>query len=585
MAATVRYLTLRGGTYYYERWLPETLHASVGSKKFRRSLRTKLQSEAMDRAGHAAREFEAFTSNLANDAPPSALARMPMPANLVRTVTQHDLERLESEYRRMELRSWEQMYIRADGSSVHADRLAEDVHQFELDAEERRNSIMTAGFEDKDRPWLPSPTAEARSAVEALGLNAPSDSPAFGAVVAAIRRGYLAGQHDVDEMLAGRRKPTIVPARRTEESIGTIGEVMADYLASRKLPPKSVSECDLGLKQFTTLVGDKPLETITKDDFLALIETLAGRVVGGNSAGSVVRSMSETTIKKRVGFLRAAINHAINRGVGEGANKRRFAGPNPGGSIIWDGLVPKADTYISPAKRPFRIGELNKLFQHPWFTGCASPTRIHKPGSHRLAGSEFWAPVLALFTGCRASELGGLRLAEIKLDDAYPHFVIRDNEYRGTKGGYERCVPILDELLTIGFAEYVSRVAATGADRLFPDWQSPKRTGDFNRDDAAWSNARVIRAFNRTVIPAVFGDDMNEGARREVTFHSFRGAFKSVLGSARFNLPVNYVHEVIGHAKIAIDKSYVGVIPVEETYPAVRGCDFKGLNLPVAPVP
>ncbi|RYG40732.1 hypothetical protein EON79_22095 [bacterium] len=135
----------------------------------------------------------------------------------------------------------------------------------------------------------------------------------------------------------------------------------------------------------------------------------------------------------------------------------------------------------------------------------------------------------------------------------------------------------------MGFREYVERIAATGADRLFPDWESPKRTGDFDRDDAAWSNGRVIRAFNRTVIPAVLKDHLVDGARRAVTFHSLRGSLKSMLTHDGRNVNLNVINEVIGHAKSEMDQSYVGSIPISKTYPAIRSCRYEGLTLPSAP--
>jgi integrase len=285
--------------------------------------------------------------------------------------------------------------------------------------------------------------------------------------------------------------------------------------------------------------------------------------------------MAAQTVKKRLGFLNAAINAAMDR--------REYAGTNPASAIKVDAYVVKPDLAIVPKKRRFKIGELNALFQHPWFTGCKSAAVTHQAGGFRLAGAEYWAPMVALWTGCRASELGGLRLAEILIDDPYPHFVIRDNQYRRTKGGYARDVPILDALIEHGFRDYLDRIRAMGADRLYPDWTSPKRTGDWNKDDAAWSNAKIIRAFNRTVIPAALQDVLIDGARREVTFHSFRGAFNALLASADYRLHPNLINEVIGHAKMQLDGRYIGDVPLDETYPAVKGCVYNGLVLPTAP--
>jgi integrase len=200
----------------------------------------------------------------------------------------------------------------------------------------------------------------------------------------------------------------------------------------------------------------------------------------------------------------------------------------------------------------------------------------------RLTGAHYWAPIVALFTGCRASELGGLKLNEIDLNGSLPHIHIRDNEYRPTKRG-ARFVPLLDALLELGFVDYVTAVRGRGADRLFPDWESPRRTGDFDRDDAAWSNAGIIRAFNRTVIKRQLGYILSPSARREVTFHSFRGAFKSLLLDHRPAIQYDAINEVIGHAKLGEDPRYRGQVPLQTTYRAVHGCRWENLKIPPAP--
>jgi len=68
-----------------------------------------------------------------------------------------------------------------------------------------------------------------------------------------------------------------------------------------------------------------------------------------------------------------------------------------------------------PEKRRFNDEELALVFPHPWFSRCQSVTNTFEPGTYRLSGLQFWVPVLALLTSCRAGELGGLMLTEIRL--------------------------------------------------------------------------------------------------------------------------------------------------------------------------
>lgn len=161
-------------------------------------------------------------------------------------------------------------------------------------------------------------------------------------------------------------------------------------------------------------------------------------------------------------------------------------------------------------------------------------------------------------------------MSEVRLADAMPHFLIRPNGHRGTKNGRSRCVPVLDALIELGFPAYVDRIRKSGATRLFPDWTAIKPAGAGLDAFPAWSNSEVIRAFNRKVIPWALADKLSSGARREVTFYSLRGAFKAMIGTTN-NLPINVVHEVIGHAESELDARYIGEVTIEETYPQVRG--------------
>ncbi|MEC9067384.1 MAG: hypothetical protein VX569_08900 [Pseudomonadota bacterium] len=343
--------------------------------------------------------------------------------------------------------------------------------------------------------------------------------------------------------------------------------------SSRRRAKRTIREAEGAAASFIDAVGDLPLDEITRAEMLAFCRVEGARTIGGKTPGSIVRPVSAGTLKKKVGLLRSAINHAIATD--------NFAGPNPAAQIDARRSTRPVPKEKMPDKRPFTVHELQPLVHHPWFTGCVSATNIHAPGRHRLDGMHFWVPILAMFTGCRAGEIGGLRVAEVRLDHQHPHLVIQDNKYRTTKGSYRRNVPILDALLHLGFDKFVERAALAGHDRLFHDWKAP--AGVVDAGATAWSNGSLIRSFNRTVVPQQLGPLLMEGARQEVTFHSFRGAFKTLLGRSEYGIPENYKHEVIGQAKSALDKRYVQEIPLADTYPAVKGCTYSGLILPPAP--
>ena len=348
---------------------------------------------------------------------------------------------------------------------------------------------------------------------------------------------------------------------------------MQDYIAFKELPVKQKTEAEQALRQFEEVVGNKPLDQITRHDVIAFIEHLTKQTVGGKWKGSIVRPLGGGTIIKRLRYIKAAIQIAKDRG--------RYDGPHPADGVNVNAFIKKADKRIMPDKRRFSVDELNAIFRHPWFTGCEGPAVRFKPGQHRLTGAEYWAFVVAVYTGCRAGELGGLKLDEVDLDSPTPHIRIRPNEYRTVKNGEARCVPVLDALMNLGFREYVEKVKRSGADRLFPDWKATKRKGAGPNDYPAWSNSRLIRTFNESVVPAMLGDRLLKGARREVTFHGFRGAFKTML--VRSRVPSAIYNDVVGHSKGEMDDIYIADMSIEETYSDVSCCNYEGLVIPQPP--
>jgi len=514
-------------------------------------------------------DFERRLASISGGIMPPAPMMLAPTQSASRSVTHAVLDELTARYRKVTIEPFERAYIMADVSPTHAEEYQRMLYDIELGADEAEKTLAArAGQEGGDTPadiatWI----------IESESFDAPANSIAFGMVVGAIRAGIQQGRDDIQALIEGKRSPRLTEQREARKSnVPTLCEAVEQYLAHRKLPDRTEGEVRSSLRLFEKVVGEKRLDALARRDFQTYAEYLANQVVGGKTAGSIVRPPSLATVKKRIGLLRSVINHAIDRDC--------FAGPNPASGIKADAYVERPNRSIMPEKRRFSVDEMNLIFQHPWFTGCESETNIHTPGKHRLKGKEYWVPVVAVLTGCRASELGGLMLNEVITSGATPHLLIRDNKYRRTKEGYSRKVPLLDFLLDLGFAQYVDEVRATGADRLFPDWLPPKGANSDRNDDKRWSNGKVLRAFNRTVIPNMLRDRLMPGARLEVTFHNFRGTFKGLLQSVEYKLHPNLINEVIGHSKNELDRRYIGEVPLEETYPAIRSCRFKNLIIP-----
>lgn len=586
MAGDVRYVRKRkNGVYYYERRVPSAVierredwqRFFGGVILFRRSLETRRQVNAMQAAIEVHRDFDQLVATILGRGGVTAIEDAD---NASRPVTPASLLKIRKTVQEEVARPWAQAVSLAYLGGAHADELERMAHQRELDADLIRRLVLPRGLDSDPRldAFLEDPRFEkiddyVKRAVRRERFDAPKGSNAWVLLATAVREGMAAGEEEIDQLLAGKK--SAIPAERFTRraaSAPRISEVVADYIRSLTAG-RTIAEVKSALAAFVAVVGDLPLDEISRADFIRFCEHEGAKTVGGKDPHSIPRPVSPDTLKKKVGLLRAAINRRIRRDP--------EIGVNPAANIDASLFAKPVARAVMPAKRPFDVHELGLILQHPWFTGCASETAVHRAGPHRLNGAHYWAPVLAMHSGCRAGELGGLRVCEVRLDHAHPHIVVQDNEYRTTKGSYRRRIPILDVLLENGFGEFVERIASEGHDRLFPDW-----TGPGNRVDAsstAWSNAGLIRAFNRTLLPMQLKGILQAGVRQQVTFHGFRGAFKTLLGRHEYGIPTNYKHEVIGHAKDPLDKRYVGEIDLAETYEAIHRCAYRGLVLPSAP--
>lgn len=574
MTAILPYFHLREGVYQYERRVPLRIQrdralyeARFQSRPlFRRSLRTKRVDEAALAYNAAHCDFEALI------APASSPRVVQTRSAPTRMVTDHDLVAIADRYARLTAEPFERLHRRANVSAAAAAELERLESDLEVDADAIRAALRSRNADHE--ALVVQPVSEAALLIAEHNFFAPEGSEHRGAVIGAVRSGLEQGYKRVAALSQGvTAVPSLGTAVTPLKSLNTLtlSAAVDRYIKDRNLPVKTVSETRLALRQFEQINGNRALSSLTRDDVHKFAEYLSDQKVGGKTAGSVVRYLSEQSILKRIQVLARPIDHARHRGVFDGENMLK--------GVKVKAYAKAVDRSIMPAKRRLQVSEINTILAHPWFSGCASSTDIYSPGNYRLDAAEYWVPIIALFTGCRAAELGGLKVSEVILDDHYPHFIIRDNEYRRTKSKRTRRVPVLDVLIELGLPMYVARIREGGHDRLFPDWTASKRKGGGEADYPAWSNSGVVRAFNRQVIPAMLGDRLSVGARCEVTFHSLRGAFKAMLAATN-KVPPIIVNEIVGHAHDDLDSRYIGEVTIEETYPAVRHCRYSGLILP-----
>ena len=192
--------------------------------------------------------------------------------------------------------------------------------------------------------------------------------------------------------------------------------------------------------------------------------------------------------------------------------------------------------------RGFTPAELERIFSLPTFHGCERLGRPFQPGEHLLNDRRFWLPLLALMTGARVSELCQLRAQDVKKDGAVWVMEVNHDEGKRTKTVQSvRSIPIHDELIRIGFLDYVASRPARGSPGSLFDIPIPTN-GDWGSKMGNWFREKLCRN--------VFGEE----ARAGVGFHSFRHCAETSMRAAHVREDV--AHRLLGHSPANVAAGY-----------------------------
>jgi integrase len=188
----------------------------------------------------------------------------------------------------------------------------------------------------------------------------------------------------------------------------------------------------------------------------------------------------------------------------------------------WLGLDIDASTTLQ--RRPWTPKELNTFFLRPLFMRYELP-------SDRKAGADaaYWVPLLGLFTGARIGELAQLRTDDVEEGEVPSIRISGDGAGQKVKTAASvRRVPIHNELIRLGFLEYVKTQRKANAGSLWP--LLPQRDGKPGGYLSQW-----------------FGEERKAAGLTDTypDFHCFRHTVRTQLAEA--SLPEPLIDCLIGH--------------------------------------
>lgn len=306
--------------------------------------------------------------------------------------------------------------------------------------------------------------------------------------------------------------PMSKPTERRAQLEGDNWEAMLACWKTVRAPgAKTWDETRQLVSRFQAFAGDIPLTDITPE----LCEGFRDHLLA--------EGLSPSRVKTILALLRPVVNTAIEL-------KKCSLVSNPFAAVKVQ--VPKRQAG-KETRQPFELDHLQTLFYSPVYRDGVRP----KKGGGDAA---FWLPLLSLYSGARAEELGQLHVSDILMRDGQLYMRITTlGEDQGLKNAAShRSVPVHNELLKIGFANYVEFRRQQGEERLFPDLRAD-RYGNYTKMFSTWCNMYI---------------DQHVVDDKRYTFHSFRHCFEEYAGWS--GLTQYQIDGILGHTPGGMAQHY-----------------------------
>jgi len=332
----------------------------------------------------------------------------------------------------------------------------------------------------------------------------------------------------------------------------TVARLFDRWIASVKPSDKEESRLRHQMRRLTEFVGDIPANFLSKDqvaDFMSWVSRFPGRKRSVALNAMPVRELVMQFEKMNADL--AATNQPTSPTLTKttveewfASYKRMFAygvdldliERNP-----FDRLRALVVTGADSVKRrAFTDDEIVKIFTAPLFAGFdPASTRFREvPGDTLKKDARYWLPILSLFHGGRLAEFAGMPLADFKQTAKGTwYFDLTEREVKNEPS--KRRIPLHPHMKKIDFLDYVVDLQTKGATWLFPDLDHESRHGpghEFSKWWGGWMDKHGLSD------PAI-------------SHHSWRHTWKR---RARASAVKEEMHDVIsGHKGLAsVSRTY-----------------------------
>ncbi|MBA3526390.1 MAG: tyrosine-type recombinase/integrase [Sphingomonas sp.] len=122
------------------------------------------------------------------------------------------------------------------------------------------------------------------------------------------------------------------------------------------------------------------------------------------------------------------------------------------------------------ARDAYTVEQAIEIFSLPPWTGCAGTHDRLVPGSEVFHDSLYFVLLIVWYTGMRREEVCKLLVTDVQCDAGYWYISIRNsNAGRVKNANSVRLIALAEELIRLGFVQYVDAIRAAGHDAVFPE--------------------------------------------------------------------------------------------------------------------
>ena len=378
--------------------------------------------------------------------------------------------------------------------------------------------------------------------LERQGIALDKASPEYRKLSIAILEATVSGFEAIEKRHHGAVIETPAPPapiELTEAGLLTgsprLSDALTEWKNRHRGPVKTADTFETAVDRFVSLLGDKPLRSISKADIRAYrdammkfpaVLTKAQRampvpalIASLEDKPDVKRLAAKTVNEKYLAAVSAILTLAMNEGGHIEANP-------------CNGIRAKEDEAALTGRMLYSDSDVATIMSFPIFTAGDRPTG----GAGEAAR---WIPLLGMFTGARMEELARLTVGDIGEEEGVAFLYIRPGEdgRRVKNRSSIRKVPIHSRLKALGFMDFVQKLGRAPNTRLFPLMRSESEQASSN-----WSKwwSRYARTHG-----------INDSRK---VFHSFRHTIKRKLRDARVEKTIR--DAISGHSSQDVAENY-----------------------------